>query len=165
MADLPALVTPEDVADFPGAPFPDAVLEAACAQVRRIAGWHIAPSITETVVVDHDGSGVLHLRSLHVTDVVAVRDLSGSTPRALTGWRWSADGMLSGSFPDGFRVLEVEYVHGYDECPADLLPVIADRTTRRVIQESIGGRSVAYSPDGDRGVEATLAAYRLGALP
>jgi hypothetical protein len=163
MADKPPLVASDDLLGFDGAPFSVAVTSAASQMVRRVCGWHIAPSVTETIVLDHDGSGVVHLQSLFVTDVATVRDLSGSTPRDLTLWRWSADGMLEGNFPEGFRVLEVTFTHGYEACPEELLPVIASRAVRRVMQESLGARSVTYS--ADLSAESVLDTYRLGPRP
>lgn len=165
MAEIPPLVSAGDLDEFNGAPFSPGTVDAAVSQVRRIAGWHIAPRITQTVTLDHDGSSVVHLPSLLVTEVASVRDASGSSPRELTGWRWSADGMLSGSFPCGFRVLEVTFTHGFEACPEDLLPVLASRTQRRAMQESLGSRSVSYSAEGDRAFESTLDSYRLGPRP
>lgn len=165
MAEIPPLVSAGDLDEFNGAPFSPATVDAAVSQVRRIAGWHIAPEITETVTLDHDGSNVLHLRSLRVTDVASVRDVSGSEPRDLTGWRWSEAGMIEGRFPRGFRVVEVTFTHGFPEAPADLLPVLASRTQRRAMQESLGSRSVSYSAEGDRAFESTLDSYRLGPRP
>lgn len=161
------LVSPETLREFPGAPFPAAQVEAASEQVRRIAGWHIAPREVHTVVLDHDGADVLTLPSKAVHEVLSVRDVSGSTPREVTGYRWSAKGMLSrsGGLPLGFRSVEVTFEHGFDSCPADLLPVIASRTQRRVMQESLGSRSVSYSAEGDRSFEDTLSLYRIGPTP
>lgn len=165
MVDLDPLVYKEDLADFPGAPFKDSTVKAAAGQVRRICGWHIAPSLTQALTLDHDGSGVLYLPSLYVTDVASVRDLTGSTPREISNWRWSGAGMIEGSFPRGFRAVEVTLTHGYEECPDDLLPVLASRTQRRAMQESLGSRSVSYSAEGDRAFESTLESYRLGPRP
>lgn len=163
--DWPGLVEPSELIGFPGAPFPTNTVNAATAQIRRICGWHIAPSITETLVLDHDGSGVIHLPSLYVEDVVSVSDVTGDRPRVLSGWRWSGAGMIEGRFPHGFRSVEVVLVHGYESCPDDLLPVVASRTQRRAMQESLGSRSVSYSVDGDRAVESTLESYMLGPRP
>lgn len=165
MVDLDPLVYKEDLADFPGAPFKDSTVKAAAGQVRRICGWHIAPSLTQSLTLDHDGSSVLYLPSLRVTDVASVRDLTGSTPREISNWRWSGAGMIEGSFPRGFRAVEVTLTHGYEECPADLMPVLASRTQRRAMQESLGSRSVSYSAEGDRAFESTLESYRLGPRP
>lgn len=163
--DWPDLVVAADLAAFPGAPFAEDTVRAAAGQVRRICGWHIAPEITETVVLDHNGAGVLHLPSLYVKAVSSVKDVTGDTPVEVTGFRWSRAGMLSGRFPSGFRAVEVTFTHGFDECPADLLPVIASRTQRRAMQESLGSRSVSYSAEGDRAFESTLDTYRLGPRP
>lgn len=163
--DWPDLVDPSELIGFPGAPFPANTTNAASAQIRRICGWHIAPVITETMVLDHDGSGVLHLPSLMVLDIVSVRSLAGPVPRDLSGWRWSGAGMVEGSFPRGFRSVEVVVEHGFESCPDDLLPVVASRTQRRAMQESLGSRSVSYSADGDRAVESTLDSYMLGPRP
>lgn len=163
--EWPELVAADELVGFPGAPFPANTVAAATGQIRRICGWHIAPTIVETLVLDHDGSGVLHLPSLHVLDVVSVRDLTGRDPRDLSGWRWSGAGMVEGYFPRGFRSVEVVVEHGYETCPDDLLPVVAARTQRRAMQESLGSRSVSYSVDGDRAVESTLDSYMLGPRP
>lgn len=163
--ELAPLVTKDDLAEFPGAPFKESTVEAAAGQVRRICGWHIAPSLTMTLTLDHDGSGVLYLPSLHVTDVSAIRDLTGSEPREIDRWRWSGAGLVEGAFPRGFRSVEVTLTHGYSECPPDLLPVLASRTQRRAMQESLGSRSVSYSAEGDRAFESTLESYRLGPRP
>ena len=155
------LVQPTDLVDFPGGPFSAATVKAAGESVRRLCGWHIAPSVTETIVLDSPGGDVLWLPSRHVTAVESVRDLTGVQPVDLTGWRWSAAGMLSGKFPAGFRVVEVTLTHGFDSCPPDLLPVVVDRTRRRVMAESLGARSVTYGTESNHLLDS-LAGYRLG---
>lgn len=161
----PPLVYASDLADFDGAPFPPSAIDAAAAQVRRICGWHIAPQVRETICVDSLGGNRLWLPTRHIVDVHAVRDVTGSEPRELTGWRWTASGVLSGRFPAGFRAVEVELTHGFEFCPPDLLPAIADRTTRRVMQESLGSRSVTYGAEGDRTIDSHLSLYKLGPRP
>lgn len=162
-SELEPLVTADDLQGFQGAPFKPATVQAASQQIRRICGWHIAPTIQETLVLDHDGGPVLYLPSLKVTDVTAVKDHRSG--RELSNWHWSGAGMVEGSFPRGFRSVEVTIEHGYAECPADLLPVVASRTQRRVMQESLGGRSVSFSSEGDVAFESTLDLYRLGPRP
>ena len=46
------LLGPNELSGFPGAPFTDQVVDSAVAALRAAAGWHIAPSRTETVAVD-----------------------------------------------------------------------------------------------------------------
>lgn len=161
------LAMPGDLDGIDGAPFTESAVRAAGEQIRRLAGWHIAPEVAETLTVDSPGGDTLWLPTRHVVEVTAVRDVSGDTPRELSGWRWSQSGMLSrrGGFPCGFRAVEVDLKHGYESCPVDLLPVIADRTNRRVMQESLGSRSVTYGVDGDRTIDQTLSLYKLGPRP
>lgn len=163
-AGVPPLAGPDDLAGLDGGPFSPQTVTSASEQIRALCGWHIAPVIEETFTLDAHGGHVLWLPTRRVVEVTAVRDVSGSTPRALTGWRWSEAGMISvsGTLPSGFRVVEVEVRHGFPSCPPDLLPVIADRTSRRVMQESLGSRSVTFGVDGDRTIDQTLALYRLG---
>ena len=164
-AQHPPLVVPEGMEGVRGGPFSEASLSVAAANVRRVAGWHIAPPMRETIYLDHDGSGVVHLPSLHVTEVEGVWDCSGASEWPISGYRWSEKGMLEGSFPEGFRSIKITLTHGYDQCPADLLPILASRAKRRAMQETVGGASVTWGAEGDRAVESTLALYSLGPRP
>jgi hypothetical protein len=147
------LVLPDDLEDFPGAPFADSVVRAAGESVRADAGWHIAPIITETVTVDGPGpNGLLLLPSLRVLSVAAVTDLTGDNPVQLDGWRLAGSGMLlrRQGWPSGAAALEVVLTHGLDETPAELFPVVAARCQRSsvnsvIAQESLGARSVSYN--------------------
>lgn len=159
-----------DLEGFPGGPFTDSVVFAAAESVRSECGWHIAPQVTETITVDSPGGRVLLLPSLFVTEVTAVRDVTGDEPRTLTGWRISRAGMLhlAGGWPEGFAAVEVDLTHGYESCPAELLAVIADRALRNakdstVVQESLGSRSVSYR-DAPL-ASPVLARYRLQGAP
>ena len=158
------MIDVNDLSGFEGAPFSAEAVLAACEQIRRLCGWHIAPSITETIVVDSAGGDRLWLPSRHVTEVTSVRDVTGETPVDIP-FRWSASGVLSGRFPAGFRAVEVTLTHGYEECPEDLLPAIVDRTRRRVMQESLGSRSVSFSAESDRTIDSHLSLYELGPRP
>lgn len=164
--DLPPLVDAADLEGQPGAPFTDAQVSTAADVVRRAAGWHIAPEVTQTVTLDHDGSSVLQLPSLHVTDVAAVRDVTGPEPRDLTGWRWSAAGMISGRFPSGFRAVEVEFTHGYESAPEALYGVIAGATSGRIRTHQAGPFSITYADDqGSTNPQAVLSRYALPPRP
>lgn len=164
---IPPLAEASDIDDFRGAPFPPETVAAAGQQIRTLCGWHIAPQITTALVLDSPGGEVLRLPTRLVAGVESVTDLTGRVERELTGWRWSAHGMLSrrGGWPSGFRAVRVVLTHGYPECPADLLAVLANRTQRRVMQESLGSRSVTYSAEGDRALEDSLSRYALGPVP
>jgi hypothetical protein len=124
------LVTALQLAPFPGSPFDDQHVDAAVADIRAEAGWHIAPVVTETVTVSTSGGwGLLILPSLKVATVTAVRDVTNVTPRTVTGWRLRPGGLLylayTGSWTCGYY--EVDLQHGYATTPKDLLPVIASR--------------------------------------
>ena len=162
--EVPSLIHVGDLAGFEGAPFSTEAVLAASEQIRRLCGWHIAPSVTETIVVDSAGGDRLWLPSRHVTEVTSVRDVTGETPVDIA-FRWSASGVLSGRFPAGFRAVEVTLTHGHEECPEDLLPAIVDRTRRRVMQESLGSRSVSFSAESDRTIDSHLSLYKLGPRP
>lgn len=163
------LVDADDMVGFPGAPFPEGVLEAAAEGVRAAAGWHIAPVVEETLTLDHDGGRVLWIPTGKLLSVSEVRDVSGPVPRVLSGWSVSLRmGLLERrSWPCGFGAIEVDVEHGYEACPADLLPVIADATARRVRQQTAGLFSVTYATDSDEGspYAAALARYRLAPRP
>lgn len=165
MADL---FTPEDLTGQPGASsVTEEIARSVGDQIRRLCGWHIAPEITETLTLDSDGARTLMLPSLHVTDVTSVRDVTGSEPRELTGWRWSKNGMieLPAGFPRGFRAVEVDISHGYETCPPELFPVAADFSRRRVAQESIGGRSVSFVSAADGRLDSILSAFKIFGRP
>ena len=167
MTDYQPLVSLADLADFPGAPFAQDVLDAAADAVRREAGWHIAPETTETITLDVRGGPVLILPTLFLSSVSEVRDMTGSTPVVLTGWRMSKAGMLSRSagWPVGFSAVEVDMVHGYKTCPDSLKPIVARATSRVVVQESLGSRSVTYQPDSGGSLAAQVSHFRLPPLP
>lgn len=165
------LLGPVDLTGFPGAPFSAEVIAAVAEQIRSICGWHVAPTLSETLTVDSDGERTLFLPSLRVVEVTAVRDLTDpNNPKTIDGWTWSEDGMLTrkhgGYWPEGLRALEVDITHGYETCPSDLFPVAADFGRRRVQQESIGGRSVTFvSGAEDDRLGSTLSAYRIRVRP
>ncbi len=119
------MFTLADVTAFLGVPMPgltEPMVDAAVVSVRRYCRWHIAPSVTETVRANVDGCTV-RLPSLHVTDVASVSAVDVGS--AVSGWRWSAEGSISGSFPQGFRTLDVEFTHGYPVAEvADVLAVV-----------------------------------------
>lgn len=167
MVDQP-LVKPEDLVGFPGAPFPPAVVNAAAGAVRGEAEWHIAPEVTETATVETGGARVALLRSLRVVEVTEVRDADTGT--VLDGWRVNEHtGVLTrkrGTWP---TVIEVDMRHGYEKCPDELLPVIAERAQRTkagiVSQENIGARSVSLRQNYDPTSAMVLARYMLPPRP
>lgn len=114
------------------APFGTFTEDAALAAgqgIRRETNWHISPSVTETLTLYSEGGTVLLLPSLKVTAVTAIRDVTDAdVPETLTGWSFRANGVLKRNcgWPTG-HAIEVDVTHGYDACPAELLPVLARR--------------------------------------
>lgn len=139
------MFTLADVTAFLGVPMPgltQLMVDAAVVSVRRYCRWHIAPSVTETVRANVDGCTV-RLPSLHVTDVVSVSAVDAGS--AVSGWRWSAEGSISGAFPQGFRTVDLEFTHGYDANEvADVLAVVVS-ICRRL---AAGGLAAAAGSTG-----------------
>ena len=155
----------------PWGAYPEAAVDAVVQQVRAACGWHIAPERTETLTLDAKGADYLMLPTLKVSEVSAVRvwdegrhamrELSDAEWSARTGW--SANGMLyrPGGWPDGFRTVEVDLVHGYQQAPAELLRLVADGTARRVQAESLQGHAITWAADDTHGMGSALDAYRI----
>lgn len=167
---MTALVAPEALTGFPGAPFPPKVVDAAGAQVRDQCGWHIAPQITETLTVEGDGAATLLLPSLRVIAVTEVRDVTGADPKILDGWRPSPSGVLYRQTRWPVGPIEVDLTHGYDACPDGLLPIIAERAQTfgkdaSVRQESLGSRSVSYGQMEGTSSTSVLARYTIPTSP
>lgn len=146
--------------------------------IRAYCGWHVSPSITETITLDGPGSDTLFLPSLHVTDVasVTVDGVAQNEPE------WSESGLIRGAFHGRrFRSIVVTLTHGYTELP-HALKAAADRLTAvsaagtyaganvRLGNISLsvpggGGSSSFADTTGDPYVDRALAPYRLGIRP
>lgn len=126
------LADPSDLRGFAGAPFTDAEADAAVMGIRQSVGWHIAPIHADTAVVLSVGycQKLLRLPTRQLISVEEIRDAVADTAIADETYRVirSRDGVLktSGYWPHGLDVVEADFTHGYAECPADLLPVIAE---------------------------------------
>lgn len=167
------LVSPDDLTSYPGAPFADAVVDSAVAWLRDEVGWHVAPLVTETVTLDSLGGRTLILPTRHLVSVTEVRDVTESTPIVMTGWRRSRrTGMLflSCGWPQGFESIELDLVHGFEETPKQLLPVVVElcqsgMVNSRVSQESAGGESISLRTGGALGTESIAVLDRLTIHP
>lgn len=171
------LVSPSDLSGFPGAPFADGVVDAAVAELRKVAGWHVAPSIDETVAVDADYGRSVILPTLRLNAVAAVRNVTSlvDDPTDVTDYRTTPTLRFRAGIVDrpcGWPcgVLEFDITHGYDTCPAELLPIIAaacrqiGADSRNVQQQGAGPFSVTYrEPSGD--IDPAVARYALPPRP
>lgn len=162
MADL---VSAENVAAFPGAPFAAAVLRSAEATLRGMCLWHIAPSQSDTVTLDSAGEKRLFLPSLYVTAVTSCAYVGGDTPEELTDVVVKANGVLyrACGFPAGEQVIEVTFTHGYEECPPELFPVVAEiardlgsASSGRVRSKSLGTGSITYDTSKESSIEGNI---------
>ena len=132
-----SVIAPGDLEGLPGAPFTQASIDAALAAIVAECGWHIAPVKRSRVQVP-GGSSLILLPSLHVTDVVSVKDMESG--RDLSGYVWLEKVLiyLRGNAP---RFVEVEFEHGFDEFPEDLRGVVAALAS--IVKQ--GGRITAES--------------------
>lgn len=122
----------------------DAQVALASERIRSYCGWHIFPSITETLLLDGPGQHFLMLPSMYVTDIVSVTEdgylVDGSQ------YEWSASGQVWRSWPwtGHFRAVAVELTHGYDTVPEavkDVAITLAKRVPAAmagVVQEQAG---------------------------
>lgn len=167
-----SLVSPDDLAPFPGAPFSDEVTDAAAAAVRVACDWHIAPSLTETITVESTHGRYLILPTLNLTEIVSIYDVTDpALPLVITGYRTAPTaqfkaGMvdLGARWPRGF--IEVTITHGYELCPPDLLPAIAEvarsaRTTAELSQVSADGVSRTISGRVSHDSSSAIARYTI----
>lgn len=128
----------------------DDYLKAAEAAVRSYCGWHIAPLVTESFVLDGTGSRTLFVPSLRVTDVTAAEN--DGDVLDVTTLEWSADGFLRapGVWTRKLRGVKLTLTHGFDAVPevAEVVRSVADRAKSSpggVVREQAGSVSLQYS--------------------
>lgn len=125
-------------------------LIAAEAAVRAYCGWHIAPVITEDIVLDGSGTSSLFIKTLRLKNIVSA-EASGTVldPETL---EWSEAGFLRtpGVWPDRLRSVKLTIEHGFDDAPdvAAIIRAVAARASASpggVVREQLGGRAVSLS--------------------
>lgn len=138
------MVIPEDLQDFPGGPFKITAVMAAVESVRAEAGWHISPVQQDTVVLESSGGVDLLLPSRHVVSVDSVSAVGVTTWQLMSG---SVLRCVGGCWPWG--LVTVTMTHGWENVPADLLPVIASRARSdrdpAVSTQTVGPFSTSFS--------------------
>lgn len=174
------LVDASDLAHLPGYPFTEAEVDDAVANVRAACEWHVAPERSETVVLDVVcGESRLRLPTRRLVSVEEIVDLDTETAIAASSYRVSAAlGQVFRKFsywPTGYGRLQVEFTHGYEEVPRDLLAVLGESITTARRDQSVktletldfqagfgaGGASITSNPIGTGGA---LERYRLWQL-
>lgn len=109
----------------------DDVVEHASDIIRSACGWHIFPSMDSDEVYSGTGSQYLQLRTKYLTAVIAVGviDYSGTVTTLVEGtdFRKTESGLLERLrghwWPSGVATVEVQFTHGYDTAPQDLVAV------------------------------------------
>lgn len=126
------MVSPDDVAYLPGAPFTEAEVDAAVAELRTEAGWHIAPVHVDTgIALDVVcWEPTLRLPTRKLVSLDEVRNADSGAVIAASRYRVSHGfcrvRLKCGFWPDGYEAVEVDMTHGFEEAPKDLLPVVAE---------------------------------------
>lgn len=119
---------------------------AACAAIRSYCRWHIAPSVSEVLTLDGSGRPVQFLPTLRLTELSLITN-DGVT---ITNPEWSRAGMVRGPrcWSSKWRAVVASITHGYDECPAEIVPILTDMA--QAISAG-GGTSVQAGPFSVRG--------------
>ena len=101
-------------------------LKAAHGVVRRFCGWHVAPLITETIILDGSGGRDVLLPSLHVVTLTSVVNDGEDVTAAVDTSRAGILRLTDGTWTDRLGRISVTLSHGYelDEVP-EVAAVIA----------------------------------------
>ncbi|MGV7794910.1 hypothetical protein PJN28_23790 [Mycobacterium kansasii] len=150
-------LVPADLEGQLGAPFTQDEVDAAVVAVRNAARWHISPEASSVVTLDVEcREPVLRLPTKHLVSVTEVRDVDLDEVISADLYRVSlSEGWVRakyGYWPDGYGRMRVTFVHGYDDVPTDLLPVLAEsaqlgRRDQTASAVGAGPYNVAYVVD------------------
>jgi hypothetical protein len=130
----PPLLNDDDYNDFASLDL-DWFLSAVGKTIRDFLGWHLAPSITETLWVDQCGDGTILLPTRHLTGVTSVTPtFPGATAISSTAYQWDRRGWIDfhpyGFAPNPSSAWPIDTVHLFDAYP---------KRDRRVIVEFTHG--------------------------
>lgn len=123
------LIPADALLGLPGAPFTEVEVDGAVEALRGALGWHVAPTRADTVVMDVNWPARwITLPTRHLVSVESVAD--ADTGEEVPADRYRVSTYLHslrqrGRWPLGYEAVEVAMTHGFTECPADLLPVVA----------------------------------------
>lgn len=125
-------------------------LNAAETAVRAYCGWHVAPVITEDIVIDGSGSHHVLIPSLKVVDITAAKN--GGTELDPLDLEWSEAGMVRvpGRWTARLRGVRMTVTHGFAEVPdvAEIVRAIAARASSApagITREQAGQVSLSFS--------------------
>lgn len=95
------------------------LLSAASTAVRRWCGWHIAPVVTEELVLDSPGGSLIVLPTMRLLEVTALT--VGGVVFDVESLEWSANGEVRTrdrrGWPEGFRNMSATIRHGFESAP------------------------------------------------
>jgi hypothetical protein len=165
LEDIVARTAPSD---------PDFYWKAAHGAVRRECGWHVAPSLTETIALDGSGGRTLLLPTKRITQILAVTNGGEDvTARVDVSRNTGMIELTSGAWTDRLGQILVTLTHGYepDEVPevSALIAALAKRGPVAMVgaglrAQSVGPASAQYSGDSIPLLQTekdTLAPYKL----
>lgn len=98
--------------------------------IRDYCGWHIAPAVDETLIVDGSGGTVQQLPTLRLNSVTSITE--NGTALEADRFEWSADGSIrrcAGYWTPRYRGVVAVVNHGYAEVPENIVSVIVDATS------------------------------------
>lgn len=151
MTSLPDFAEVSDLEDY-RAGDPATLVRQAQGAIRRYCGWHVAPEVSETLVLNGNGSQSLWLPSLYVTDIASITDCGDVVD--VDDYDWSVNGFVQrryGCWTFRARQIEVELTHGYDDIPDELIGAAMSIAARAAsspsgaVQETTGPFSVRYA--------------------
>lgn len=115
--------------------------------------------------MDGSGSSVQLLPTLHLTDLVSIRN----DGKPVVDPEWSEAGMVRGCWTRKFRGVVAEMLHGFEECPQEILGVLRDLAAGAdrggVAQVTSGSHSVRFEPTLGASHRTILDRYRIGLRP
>ncbi|WP_194385362.1 hypothetical protein [Microbacterium luteum] len=97
-------------------------LKAAHGAVRRFCGWHVAPTITETITLDGRGGADVLLPSLRVVELTSVLNDGVDVTANVDTSRAGILRLVEGTWTDRLGRITVTLTHGYD---LDEVPEVA----------------------------------------
>ncbi|MFF7683166.1 hypothetical protein ACFZA2_10425 [Microbacterium sp. NPDC007973] len=97
-------------------------LKAAHGAVRRFCGWHVAPIIDETMILDGSGGRDIFLPSLRVVDLLTVTNDGQNVTASVDTSRAGILRLTTGTWTDRLGRVTVTLRHGYD---LDEVPEVA----------------------------------------
>lgn len=151
-------------------------MEAALAAARRYCGWHVTPTIEETVILDGPGGQTLILPTLAVQVISEIVESGEQVD--IADVTWSRRGMVAkrsgGVWTQEFSGIEVTFTHGFVDA-TDFDSVIlaaidrggfdADSSVRVIGPFQYGSSTSVAGPSFNEAERSVLDLYRLERTP